>query len=188
MKAIGASVTALNLEFFIADILEEQRNLVSTTSKIIYVHKANRTPRDPTCQSKSFKRIESSRLSNRRRRPNKGSSYNTFFKNDDDKAFKNVEIEPESNPNLELESFTCVIRNFDLDDSKSSCFISSLNFKNSIEDFETEGGYLVAFNKSKKLLKRLPNKPDLLLYDINIINYIVNNKKWFKDDYIFNRS
>ena len=33
MKAIGASVTALNLEFLMADILEEQRNLAFTTSK-----------------------------------------------------------------------------------------------------------------------------------------------------------
>ena len=28
---------------------------------------------------------------------------------------------------------------------------------------------------------------DLLLYDINTIDYIVNDRKWFKDDYIFNR-
>jgi len=46
---------------------------------------------------------------------------------------------------------------------------------------------LIVFNKSKKQLKRLSNRPDLLLYDINIIDHIVNDRKWFKDDYIFNR-
>ena len=46
---------------------------------------------------------------------------------------------------------------------------------------------MIVFNKSKKQLKRLSNRPDLLLYDINIIDHIVNDRKWFKDDYIFNR-
>ncbi len=107
--------------------------------------------------------------------------------NDDDEVFKDVKIEFESDLDLKLKSFIYVIRNFDLDDSKSSYFISSLNFKNSVEDSKIEGGYLAAFNKLKKLLKRSSNKLDLLLYDINTINYIVNDKKWFKDDYIFNR-
>ncbi len=46
---------------------------------------------------------------------------------------------------------------------------------------------MIAFNKSKKPLKQLPNRPDLLLYDINTIDHIVNDRKWFKDDYILNR-
>ncbi len=62
-----------------------------------------------------------------------------------------------------------------------------MNFKNNVEDFETEDGYLVVFNKSKKPLKQSSNRPDLLLYDINTIDHIVNNKKWFKDDYTFNK-
>jgi len=110
-----------------------------------------------------------------------------FFENDDDEAFKDAETEPESDLNLKLEFFICIIRNFDLDDSKSSCFISSLNFNNNIEDFETEGGYFAVFNKSKKSLKRSPNRLDLLLYDIDTIDYIVNDKKWFRDDYTFNK-
>jgi len=43
-----------------------------------------------------------------------------LFEDDDDKAFKNVETEFESNLDPELESFTYVIRNFDLDNSKSN--------------------------------------------------------------------
>ncbi len=46
MRAIKASVTALNLKFFIIDILKEQKNPVSTTSKRMYVYKANRTLKD----------------------------------------------------------------------------------------------------------------------------------------------
>ena len=111
-----------------------------------------------------------------------------LFENNDDKTFKNVEIELESDLDPKLESFTYVIRNFDLDDSKSSCFISSLNSKNNVENFKTKGSYLTAFNKSKKPLKRSPNRLDLLLYDISTTDHIVNDKKWFKDDYTFNRS
>ncbi len=170
-----------------ADILEKQRNPASTTSKRTYVYRANRTPKDPTCQNKGPKRNESFRPSNRRRKPNRGSSHNTLFENDDDEASKDVETELESDPDPELESFTCVIRNFDLDDSKSSCFTSSLSSNNNAEDSETKGGYFAAFNKSKKSLKRLPNRPDLLLYDIGTTDHIVNDKKWFKDDYTFNR-
>src|SRR6266566_1519120 len=118
MKVIGASVTALNLEFFIPDILEEQRNPASTTFKRTFVHRANRPSRDPTRQNKDPKRIERFRPSNRRRRPNKGSSYNTYFE-DDEEASKDTETELESDPKPELKSFTCVIWNFDLDDSKS---------------------------------------------------------------------
>src|SRR6266566_1783878 len=147
MRAIGASVTALNLEFFMADILKEQRNLAFTTSKRTYVHKANRTFKDPIYQSKGFKCIESSRLSNRRRRPNRGFSYNTLSEDDDDKVSKEVEIELKSDLDLELESFTYIIRNFDLDNSKSSCSTSSLSFKNNVEDSETEDSYLAIFKK-----------------------------------------
>ena len=103
------------------------------------------------------------------------------------KTFKDVKIKPESDPDLELKSFIYVIRNFDLDDSKSSYFIGFLNSRNSVKDFETEDDYLAAFNKSKKPLKHLPNKLDLLLYNTGTTNYIVNDRKWFKDNYIFNR-
>src|SRR6266566_8831740 len=154
MRVIRASVTALNLECLIADILEEQRNLAFITSKRTYVHRANRTSKDLTRQSKGLKRIESSRLSNRCRRPDRGSNYNTFLKDDNNKTLKDVKTELESDPNLELESFICIIRNFDLDDSKSSCFTSSLSFNNSVKDSKTEEGYLITFNKSKKSLKR----------------------------------
>jgi len=36
-------------------------------------------------------------------------------------------------------------------------------------------------------LKQLLNRPDLLLYDIGTTNHIVNDRKWFKDDYTFNK-
>ncbi len=169
-----------------ADILEEQRNPASTTSKRTFVHKANRPFKDPTYQNKGFKRTESSKPFNRRKKPDRGSNYNTYPE-DDEEASKDAETEPESNPDLELESFTYVIRNFDLDDNKSSCFMGSTNSKDSVEDFETEGGYLAAFNKSKRPLKRSPNRPDLLLYDTGTTDHIVNDRKWFKDDYALNR-
>ncbi len=168
--------------------MEEQRNPTSTTSKRTYIHRANRTPRDLTCQSKGFKHIKNFKPSNRRRRPDRGSSHNTFFKDDNDEAFKDTETKPKSDPNLELKSFIYIIKNFDLNNSKSSCSISSLNFNNNVEDFKIEGGYLIVFNKSKKSLKRSPNRSDLLLYDMSTIDHIVNNKKWFKDDYTLNRS
>ncbi len=79
-------------------------------------YKVNRPSKDPTRQNKSPKRIESSRPSNRRKKPDRGSNHNTHLK-EDEKTSKD-----------ELESFTYVIRNFDLDDNKSSCSISSLNF------------------------------------------------------------
>ncbi len=139
-------------------------------------YRANRSFKDSTRQNKSPKRIESFRSSNRRRKPDRGSSHNTHLK-EDEEASKNVEIKPESDLNLELESFIYVIRNFDLDDSKSSCSLSFLNFRNNVEDFETEGGYLTAFNRSKKPLKRSLNRPDLLLYDIGTIDYIINDRK-----------
>ncbi len=186
MRTVRTSVTVLNLEFFIADILEEQKNPASTTFKRTFVYKANRPSKDPTRQNKSFKRIESSRPFNRCRRLNKGFSYNIYLK-DDEEAFKDVETKPKSDLDPELESFICVIRNFDLDDSKSSCSISFTSFKDSAEDSKTKSGYLAAFNKSKKPLKRLPNRPDLLLYDIGTIDHIVNDKKWFKNDYALNR-
>ncbi len=149
MKVIRASVITLNLEFLIADILEEQRNLIFTISKRTYVHRANRTPKDLIRQNKGFKRIESFRPSNRRRSLDRGSSYNTFLEDNDNEASKDVEIEFESDLDPELESFIYVIRNFDLDDSKSSCSIGSLNFRNSVEDFKTKDGYLTVFNRSK---------------------------------------
>ncbi len=169
-----------------ADILEEQRNPASTTFKKMAFYKVNKPFRDSIYQNKGSKYIESFKPSNRCKKPDRGSSYNTYLE-DDKEAFKDVEIEFEFDLDPELKSFTCVIRNFDLDDSKSNCFIDSSNFRNNVEDFETEGGYLVAFNKAKKPLKRLSNKLDLLLYDIDTIDHIVNDKKWFRDDYAFNR-
>ncbi len=47
---------------------------------------------------------------------------------------------------------------------------------------------MATFNKSKKPLKRPPNRPDLLLYDTGTIDHIVNDRKWFKNDYTFNKS
>ena len=98
-------------------------------------------------------------------------------KDDDNKILKDVETKPKSDLDFELKSFICVIKNFDLDDSKSSCFTGSLSFNNSVEDSETEGSYFVAFNKSKKSLKRSPNRSDLLLYDIGTTDHIVNDRK-----------
>src|SRR6266699_3737557 len=100
-------------------------------------YKANRPSKDPIRQNKGPKRIESSRPSSRRKKPDRGSSYNTYLE-EDEKAFKDAKTKPESNLNPELEFFTYVIKNFDLDNSKSSCFISFLNSRNSIEDFETK--------------------------------------------------
>ena len=176
MRIIRVIVTALNFEFLIADILEEQRNPTSTTFKKMASYRANKSSRDFIRQNKGFKRTESFKLSNRRRKPDRGSSHNTYFEKDEE-ASKDIETKLESDPDLELESFIYVIKNFDLDDSKFNCFINSLNFRNSIENFEIEGGYLAAFNKSKKPLKQLPNRPDLLLYDIDITDYIINDRK-----------
>src|SRR6266699_6379669 len=153
MKAIRVIITALNFEFLIADILEKQRNPTFTTFKKMAFYRANRPSRDPICQNKGFKRIESFRPVNRCRKLDRGFSYNMHFE-EDEEVSKDVETEPEFDLDLELESYICVIRNFDLDDSKSSCFLGSLSFRNSVEDFKTEGGYLVVFNKSKKPLKR----------------------------------
>ncbi len=140
------------------------------------------------CSSfRTMRTIRASVIFNRYRRPDKSSSYNMFLEDDDDKTSKDIETELKSDLDPKLESFICVIRNFDLNDSKSNCFTSSLNFKNSVEDSKTESSYLAIFNKSKKPLKQSSNKPDLLLYDINIIDHIVNNRKWFKDDYTFNK-
>src|SRR6266566_8129013 len=149
-------------------------------------YRINKLSRDLIYQNKGPKRLESFRLSNYRRKPDRGSSYN-IYPEEDEEVFKNVEIEFEFDLDFELESFTYVIKNFDLDNSKSNCSISSLSSNNSAEDFETEGGYLAVFNKSKKSLKRLPNRLDLLLYDIGTIDHIVNDKKWFRDDYILNK-
>src|SRR6266699_5565231 len=176
MRVIGVTVTALNLKFLMADILEEQRNPAFIIFKKMASYKANRPFKKPIRKNKGFKHIESSRPSNRRNKPDRGSSYNTYSEKDEE-AFKNVETEPESDLDLELKSFICVIKNFDLNDSKSSCFIGSLNSKNNVEDSEIEDGYLAVFNRSKKPLKRSPNRPDLLLYNINTIDHIVNDKK-----------
>jgi len=166
--------------------LKKQKNPAFTTFKKITSYRANRPFKDFIRQNKDLKRIESSRLSNCCKKPDRSSNYNTHLE-ENEEVFKDVETEPESNLDLELKSFTCVIKNFDLDDNKSNCSIGSLSFKNNAEDSETKGSYLTAFNKSKKPLKQLSNRPNLLLYDINITDHIVNNKKWFKDDYIFNK-
>ena len=139
-------------------------------------YKANRSSKDPTHQNKGLKYIESSKPSNRRKKPDRNSNYNIHFKKDEE-TFKDVETKPESNLNPKLKSFTYIIRNFDLDDSKSSCSISSLSSRNNAEDSETEDGYLAAFNRSKKPLKQSLNRPDLLLYNIGTTDHIVNNKK-----------
>ncbi len=139
-------------------------------------YRANRRFKDPIRQNKGFKRIESFKPSNRRRKLDRGSNYN-IYSEENEKAFKDIEIEPESNLDLKLKSFIYVIRNFDLDNSKFSCFIGFLSFRNSVEDSKIEDGYLAVFNRSKKPLKRSSNRPDLLLYDIGIIDYIVNDKK-----------
>src|SRR6266566_5458681 len=110
MRTIRTSVTALNLEFLIADILEKQRNPASTTSKRTFVHKANKPSKDPTHQNKSLKHIESFKLSNRRKRPDRGSNYNTYPE-DNEEASKNAETEPKSDPDPELKSFTYIIQN-----------------------------------------------------------------------------
>jgi len=111
-------------------------------------YRANRPSKDPTYQNKGLKRTKSFKPSNRRKKPDRGSNHNTYSE-EDEEASKNVETESESDPDFKLESFICIIRNFDLDDNKSSCFISSLNFRNNVENSETKGGYLVAFNRSK---------------------------------------
>ncbi len=46
---------------------------------------------------------------------------------------------------------------------------------------------MAAFNKSKRPLKQSPNRPDLLLYDIGTIDYIINDRKWFRDNYTSNK-
>jgi len=115
-------------------------------------YKANKPSKDPTRQNKSPKHTESSKPSNRRKKPDRGSNHNTHPE-EDEETFKDVETELESNPDLELKSFTYIIKNFDLNNSKSSYSINSLSFKNNTEDFETEGSYLATFNKSKKPLK-----------------------------------
>ncbi len=150
-------------------------------------YRANWPSKDPTHQNKGLKHTESSKPSNSRKKPDRGSNYNTHPK-EDEKAFKNIETKFKSDLDPELESFINVIKNFDLDNNKSNCSISSLNSRNSTEDSETKGSYLAVFNRSKKPLKRSPNRPDLLLYDIDTIDHIVNDKKWFRDDYTFNRS
>ncbi|SRR6266699_2118437 len=177
MKTIRTSVTTLNLEFLITDILKKQKNPTSITSKRTYVYRANRTPKDPTYQNKSLKHTENFRPSNRRRRPDKSSSHNILSEDNNDKTSKNVEIKLESDLNLKLESFTYIIKNFDLNDSKSSCSTSSLNFDNNIKNSKTKKNYLTTFNKSKKSLKQSLNRLDLLLYDINTTDHIVNDKK-----------
>ncbi len=187
MKTIRTTITTLNLKFLIADILEKQRNPASTTFKKMASYKANRPSKNPIHQNKSPKYTESSKPSNHRKKPDKGSSHN-IHPEKDKKASKDVETKLKSDPNPKLESFIYVIKNFDLDDSKSSCFISFLNSRNNFENFEIEGGYLAIFNRSKKPLKRSPNRPDLLLYDIGTTNHIVNDKKWFRDDYTLNKS
>ena len=78
-----------------ADILEEQRNPASTTSKRTYVHRANRPPKDPTYQNKGPKCTESSKPFNRRWRLNRGSNHNTYLE-DNEESFKDAEIELES--------------------------------------------------------------------------------------------
>jgi len=134
--------------------LEEQRNPASTTSKRTYIHRENRTPRDPTHQNKGPKRTESSRPSNCRRKLDRGSNYNTYLEKDEE-VFKSTEIELESNLDFKLESFTYIIRNFDLEDNKSNCFINSLNSKNNVENSKTEDSYLIAFNQSKKTIETI---------------------------------
>ncbi len=89
---------------------------------------------------------------NRRRKSNRSSNYNIYLK-ENEKVLKDIETKLKSDPDLKLKSFTYVIKNFDLDNNKSNCFIGSLNFRNSVKDSEIEDGYLAAFNKSKKLLK-----------------------------------
>ncbi len=105
-----------------ADILEKQRDPTSTISKRTYVHRANKPPKDPTYQNKSFKRIENFKPSNCRWKPDRSSSHN-MHSEDNEENFKNVENKPKLKP--ELQSFIYVIKDFDLDDNKSSCFISS---------------------------------------------------------------
>src|SRR6266566_6893066 len=116
-----------------ADILEEQGNPASTTSKRTYVHRANKPPKDPIRQNKGPKRIENSRLSNCHWKSDRGSSYNTHLE-DDEESSKDVETEPELKP--ELQSFICIIKDFDLDDNKSSYFISSWNSRDSAKSVE----------------------------------------------------
>src|SRR6266699_1045570 len=103
-------------------------------------YKANKHSKDPIRQNKGPKRTENSKPSNCRKKPDRGSNYNMHSK-EDKKAFKNVETKPKSNPNPKLESFTYIIRNFNLDDNKSNCSISSLNSRNSAEDSKTEDSY-----------------------------------------------
>ena len=62
-----------------------------------------------------------------------------------------------------------------------------MNSNNNAENFEIERNYHTAFNKSKKSLKRSPNRPDLLLYDTDTTDHIINDRKWFKDDYTPNK-
>ena len=68
-------MTALNFEFLIADILEEQKNPASTTFKKMASYKANRLFKGSKC-------TESSKPSNRRRKPDRGSNHNTHLKED----------------------------------------------------------------------------------------------------------
>jgi len=48
------------------------------------------------------------------------------------------------------------MEDFDLDDNKSSCFISFWSFKDSVksvENAEIEGGYFAVFNKVEKTIE-----------------------------------
>src|SRR6266699_669326 len=107
-----------------ADILKEQKNLAFTTFKKIDFYRVNRSFKDLIRQNKGFKYIEISKPSNYYKKPDKGSNYNIYLEKDE-KVFKDVKTKFESDLDLELESFTYVIRNFDLNDNKFNCSINS---------------------------------------------------------------
>ncbi len=90
MKAIGVMVTALNFKFLMADILEKQKNPASITFKKMAFYRVNRPFKDSIYQNKGFKRIKSFKPSNRCKKPDRGSNYNTYPE-EDEKASKDVE-------------------------------------------------------------------------------------------------
>jgi hypothetical protein len=192
MRALGHSTETLDLNFLMADLLEEQRIPASTAAKGM----ANRAFNNPKGPKKNQNNQNNKKGSNSKNSPKKDDSKPTYGGNGSQKGQKKKR-KPFSN---QTEGYTCIIGSYNIDSGRFSNDSSSSSNSSSESDFDE---LLPISYRSREVWPKKPPKEgsktkqspckdrncnhqlprDVLLYDTGSTDYIINERKWFTEDY-----
>jgi hypothetical protein len=185
MRALGQGTEVLDLNFLMADLVEEQRNPASTTAKQM----ANRVFRGPKNQSKS--RPKGSKLQSQGFKDSKDPK---DPKSQGQKGVKKWKKGQNKSQNKGSEpSFACIAGSYNITSGQYSDTSDSSSEGSDIEEILPKSSLQVKQQATLKAKEDRPYKDscscnhsvfrDSLLYDTGSTDHIINSKKWFDRDY-----